>query len=680
MMSMNHRRLDDELFVTDGKKSSDDSIHLTADKSTQTELSDLRPRPAPTIDAECQTPLSKHSFAFDEDTCDKDHSKAPLADDLTSSCSIEDNECESATKQEEYQVLARIKELKETRDALLAEKRVILMKIEELKLRQEVRTLLRDVSKARDELNALVSREEKEMPLPRIPQVPLSELANTQNQRSVILDSDKPDNRGTHNNELTDMDGGASHVLSKNETDTTDEREECVPDGNNNSPSCTIEVMHQTGDTRSHSFDTMRTSSFQEETVFDESDSDLQGIKEFFSRNANLRSAPAVLFGARQEEEIESFIKASSYDGVEMLSVCEQEGEDVPNRAFDEAIERLAGGRLDVLEADKEDQKDKESSGESEVISVSLDDEDEYTHMLDSIPLNPTTPEVIQQEDEDAEDTADLFLDAQISESQEDREEGSSEIHLPITPVFPEPPAEQDMHAEMSAIDSSASSVFCSPRNGRSSPRSPSRQLLDPEMLRNQHSPEMDVSVSDPPQTHRLTSPIPDALITASSCSSCWVQFSQTDRGYVQNLIAKFLMAFCHPHPPECLSCNELPIPLRTFTAIERESGSSLVQEAFDRAIFDTVNQRLAEIYRCLGRLKMTDSEVDESKAWQVPSYERLLDSLKKAVFSTTDCDADPLAAYSSKEQIIEQMLKQDAHHLHKHNNPPRFVLPARNH
>ena len=32
---------------------------------------------------------------------------------------------------------------------------------------------------------------------------------------------------------------------------------------------------------------------------------------------------------------VRSFIRASSYDGVEMLSVCEHESEDVPNRAFD---------------------------------------------------------------------------------------------------------------------------------------------------------------------------------------------------------------------------------------------------------------------------------------------------------------------------------------------------------
>ena len=57
-----------------------------------------------------------------------------------------------------------------------------------------------------------------------------------------------------------------------------------------------------------------------------------------------------------------------------------------------EAIERLAGGRLDVLEGDQDDHNDKETFSESEVMTVSLDDEDEYTTMLDSIPLNTTTP------------------------------------------------------------------------------------------------------------------------------------------------------------------------------------------------------------------------------------------------------------------------------------------------
>ena len=96
------------------------------------------------------------------------------------------------------------------------------------------------------------------------------------------------------------MDGDVSHV--KSDTDTTDEREESVPPASNNTPSCTIEVVDQAGDSHSHSFDAMRANSFQEETVFDESDGDLQEIKGFFSRNADLKSAPAVLCGARKEE------------------------------------------------------------------------------------------------------------------------------------------------------------------------------------------------------------------------------------------------------------------------------------------------------------------------------------------------------------------------------------------
>lgn len=91
-------------------------------------------------------------------------------------------------------------ELKERRDALIAEKRVILMKIEELKLRQEVRTLERDVSKAHDELRSLASKEEKEeMQMPRTPQVPTEELVNAQQQRSMILSSGEVDIRDTPN-------------------------------------------------------------------------------------------------------------------------------------------------------------------------------------------------------------------------------------------------------------------------------------------------------------------------------------------------------------------------------------------------------------------------------------------------------------------------------------------------
>ena len=53
-------------------------------------------------------------------------------------------------------------ELKETKNALLAERRVILLKIEEVKLRQEVRALQRDVCKSRDELNILSALDERD--------------------------------------------------------------------------------------------------------------------------------------------------------------------------------------------------------------------------------------------------------------------------------------------------------------------------------------------------------------------------------------------------------------------------------------------------------------------------------------------------------------------------------------
>lgn len=102
-----------------------------------------------------------------------------------------------------------------------------------------------------------------------------------------------------------ETDGGASHALSKSDTDTTDEREGCVSDTSNNIPSCTIEVVNQAGDSHGHSFDAMTDKSFQKETGLDEPDYDLQEIKDYFSRSADLQSAPAVLFGSTQEKETE---------------------------------------------------------------------------------------------------------------------------------------------------------------------------------------------------------------------------------------------------------------------------------------------------------------------------------------------------------------------------------------
>ena len=201
-------------------------------------------------------------------------------------------------------------------------------------------------------------------------------------------------------------------------------------------------------------------------------------------------------------------------------------------------------------------------------------------------------------------DESDPFLESDTVMHVQEREATVETGHvlLPIVPLFPEM-----LQQEMSVVDSSATVVFCSPRNGRSSPRSPQRQQLSEsdQQIRPPLSPENDASLSDAYQNARLSPSVSEALITASSCSSCWVQFSQTDRDYIESLTAKFLHAFCEPHPPAVLRSTELPIPLRVFTTIQRDCANSYVQEAFDRAIFDTVNTRLVEIYECLGRLKV---------------------------------------------------------------------------
>lgn len=210
-----------------------------------------------------------------------------------------------------------------------------------------------------------------------------------------------------------------------------------------------------------------------------------------------------------------------------------------------------------------------------------------------------------------------MFIEQETFEAEEMSGNDATRIHLPVAPVFPQA---EDLQ-EMNAADSSAIVVFCSPRNGRNSPRSPRRLSWDTDALRNVFPVEMDPSGSDPMQNSRLTPPIPDTLITASSCSSCWVQFSRTDSEYVQDLVARFLKAFCKPSVPVILSANALPIPLRCFIAVQREHPSSQVQEAFDRAIFDVVNHRLIEIYDCIGRLQVKENEgssfEDDSGGWK---------------------------------------------------------------
>lgn len=60
-MSMRRGLIDDEFRVVDAKKSSDNPLNLTVDKSTQTELSAFPARPILAVDVECQTTFSEHS-------------------------------------------------------------------------------------------------------------------------------------------------------------------------------------------------------------------------------------------------------------------------------------------------------------------------------------------------------------------------------------------------------------------------------------------------------------------------------------------------------------------------------------------------------------------------------------------------------------------------------------------
>lgn len=145
----------------------------------------------------------------------------------------------------------------------------------------------------------------------------------------------------------------------------------------------------------------------------------------------------------------------------------------------------------------------------------------------------------------------------------------------------------------------------------------------------------------------------------------------------------------CHPvsFPFHCTHSQPSREKLPTHKSKRHLTGPSLTLSI--NALLKSINaledsrHLLSDLpFQKCACVQVDDSELDERQAWQVPTYEGLLESVQKTVFSTTDCDADPLAAYSSKEHIIEQMLKQDAHHLQKHtlNITPRFLSPPRNH
>lgn len=186
------------------------------------------------------------------------------------------------------------------------------------------------------------------------------------------------------------------------------------------------------------------------------------------------------------------------------------------------------------------------------------------------------------------------------------------EVFLPLEPFLGKMFAEESQLKSPEAVDKQTEppAVFVpSPRNTRSSSGSPGHlSATELDKKRGQEASESAKSGPSDTTGSRTALSVHEALITASSSSSCWVQFSQTDAAYIEALVSRFIRAFADPVLPEYLHVDELPLPLTEFCRIEKELGTSYVQEAFDRAVFDSVNQRLMDIYRCCGRVKVKHS------------------------------------------------------------------------
>lgn len=200
-----------------------------------------------------------------------------------------------------------------------------------------------------------------------------------------------------------------------------------------------------------------------------------------------------------------------------------------------------------------------------------------------------------------------------LSESQINGEQRSG-IELSSTPSLGQllPEADPvDSPSPDSSFQNLQNAACISPGSNRPSPRSLQHSTGDPDSSKKTQN-DVEVGKQSAPEsgTSRPPTSGQEALITASSTSSCWVQFSQTEASYIEELIVRLIRCFCDPTPPDFLLENELPLTLNAFSQIEKELGNSYVQEAFDRAVFDLINKRLLEIYKCCGRLKVNHMDL----------------------------------------------------------------------
>eukprot|EP00210_Caulerpa_lentillifera_P004259 g4062.t2 len=343
-------------------------------------------------------------------------------------------------------------------------------------------------------------------------------------------------------------------------------------------------------------------------------------LQAYVLQSKDLKSAPVGLMDFIREKDYDSFAKASSYDGVEMLSAGDEQGDSELKETFSEVVKRLAGGRLDLHNADsyREENEDKLVSKSSGTLSVGSEYETNIDMLPSDSPDNPATTETTASNDEE-EDLINIenepLVECNAPEASESEgltganREQRPDMYLPLEPLLSNAILED---AQMKSSEANIQTeqpqgvFFVSPRNIRNSPRSPRHPSpTDLDKTRSQDLSDASKSGVSESTGSREALSVHEALITASTSSSCWVQFSQTDASYIECLVAQFIRAFADPVLPEHLHEDELPLPLPVFFRIEKELGNSYVQEAFDRAVFDSVNRRLKDIYRCCGRLKV---------------------------------------------------------------------------
>eukprot|EP00210_Caulerpa_lentillifera_P003095 g2957.t1 len=433
-------------------------------------------------------------------------------------------------------------------------------------------------------------------------------------------------------------------------------------------------------------------------------------VSTYVQRSKDLKTAPAVLMhSSHAVEDHELFVKNSTHEGVEMLSAGEEEGDEelkvtfsgkhsIPSihryrtqllchqLLFTEEIERLAGHRLDLSRTEfcKEEKDDKTVSRSSGTISISLDDEVECAILPDCFIQKSPIIDKARSGNEDSEEEEDQLMEdgrfyeaTQYDKVQTGRlQEQSNESSIPLDSIFEDLyPGNSPMESagEDTGMESSPKVSFPELNETRKSPCS----LGDIVHQRENEDVADIIGMRSSSDGLGQTKTVQTTLVMTSCSSPCLKGFSRTTVDYIEELIGHFVRAFADPIFPELLLENQLPLSLDVFHRIEEELGNSYMQEAFDRAVFDSVNKRIQEIYRYCGRLKTDHAVFLMENSWEIPAISYLMEDVQKSVLKTTDCDAIPFAPCTHKEAIIDEMLQLDAKRFGKQHVLFQNAFPA---